>query len=149
MTTTCKEATNVVSHAAISSVSALGKRVPVPPSDIREEVRTCVQGLTRPVVSGIALDETLTVQWPTGLHALMAFLQPDVLVDRLMVEINRIANTPCPGDLRREESLKPTDPFQLTHLIGDAPFKLAIPGGKIYELISDCSSYEPPDSRGN
>jgi hypothetical protein len=43
---------------------------------------------------GIALDEVLTVQWSTGLHALMAFLQPDVLVDRLMVEINRIANTP-------------------------------------------------------
>ena len=25
----------------------------------------------------------------------MAFLQPEVLVDRLMAEINRIANTPC------------------------------------------------------
>jgi hypothetical protein len=47
-------------------------------------------------VGGIALDEALTVQWPTGLHALMAFLQPDVLVDRLMVAINQIANTPCP-----------------------------------------------------
>src|SRR5205823_10754099 len=61
-----------------------------------EKVRNYVQGLTRPVVGGIALDEALTVQWPTGLHALMAFLQPDMLVDRLMVEINRIANTPCP-----------------------------------------------------
>ena len=28
--------------------------------------------------------------------ALMAFLQPDVLVDRLLVAINQIANTPCP-----------------------------------------------------
>jgi hypothetical protein len=71
------------------------KGVPVPPSNIREKVQTYVQGLTRPVVGGIALGEALTVQWPTGLHALMAFLQPDVLVDRLMVEINRIANTPC------------------------------------------------------
>jgi len=26
----------------------------------------------------------------------MAFLQPDVLVERLMAEIDRIANTPCP-----------------------------------------------------
>ena len=26
----------------------------------------------------------------------MAFLQPDVLVDRLMLAINQIANTPCP-----------------------------------------------------
>jgi hypothetical protein len=71
------------------------KGVPIPPSNVREKVRTYVQGLTRPVVGGIALDEALTVQWPTGLHALMAFLQPDVLVDRLMAEINRIANTPC------------------------------------------------------
>jgi hypothetical protein len=47
-------------------------------------------------VSGIGLDEALTVQWPTGLHALMAFLQPDVLVERLMTEIDRIANTPRP-----------------------------------------------------
>jgi hypothetical protein len=72
------------------------KDVPVAPSNLREKVQTYVHGLTRPVVGGIASDETLTVQWPTGLHALMAFLQPDVLVDRLMVEINRIANTPCP-----------------------------------------------------
>jgi hypothetical protein len=26
----------------------------------------------------------------------MAFLQPDVLVERLMTEMDRIANTPCP-----------------------------------------------------
>jgi hypothetical protein len=77
------------------SVAVL-KRVPIPAPDIRQKVQSYVRGLTRPVVGGIALDEALTVQWPTGLHALMAFLQPDVLVDRLMVEINRIANTPCP-----------------------------------------------------
>ena len=79
------------------------KGVPVPPSNIREKVQTYVQGLTRPVVGGIALDEALTVQWPTGLHALMAFLQPDVLVDRLMAEINRIANTPCPLAEREQQ----------------------------------------------
>ena len=39
--------------------------------------------------------EVLTMGWPTELHALMAFLQPEVLVERLMAEINRIANTPC------------------------------------------------------
>jgi hypothetical protein len=72
------------------------KRVPIPPSNIRDKVLSYVQGLTRPVVDGIGLDEALTVQWPTGLHALMAFLQPEMLVDRLMAEINRIANTPCP-----------------------------------------------------
>jgi hypothetical protein len=33
----------------------------------------------------------------------MAFLQPDVLVDRLMVEINRIANTPCPLAEREQQ----------------------------------------------
>jgi hypothetical protein len=79
------------------------KGVPIPPSNVRDKVLTYVQGLTRPVVSGIALDETLTVQWPSGLHALMAFLQPDVLVDRLMVEINRIANTPWPPAEREQQ----------------------------------------------
>jgi Tfp pilus assembly protein PilN len=71
------------------------KGVPIPPSNVREKIQNYVQGLTRPVVGGIALDEALTVQWPTGLHVLMAFLQPEVLVERLMAEINRIANTPC------------------------------------------------------
>jgi hypothetical protein len=87
------------------SVTAL-KRVPIPPSDIREKVRTYVQGLTRPTISGIGVNEALTVQWPTGLHALMAFLQPDVLVDRLMVEVNRIANTPCPLAEREQRIAK-------------------------------------------
>ena len=49
-----------------------------------------------PIIGGIGAGEALTVQWPTGLHALMAFLQPDVLVERLMAEIDRIGNTPCP-----------------------------------------------------
>jgi hypothetical protein len=79
------------------------KGVPIPPSNIRDKVLTYVQGLTWPVVSGIGLDEALTVQWPTGLHALMAFLQPDVLVDRLMAEIDRIANTPFPLAEREQQ----------------------------------------------
>ena len=73
-----------------NQVEAL-KRVPIPPSNVREKVQTYVQGLTRPTISGIGVNEALTVQWPTGLHALMAFLQPDVLVERLMTEIDRIA----------------------------------------------------------
>jgi hypothetical protein len=52
------------------------------------------------------MGEVLSVQWPTGLHALMAFLQPDVLVERLMVEINRIANTPCPLAEREQRITK-------------------------------------------
>jgi hypothetical protein len=51
---------------------------------------------------GIGADDALTVQRPTGLHALMAFLQPDVLVERLMTEIDRIANTPCPLAERKQ-----------------------------------------------
>jgi hypothetical protein len=78
-----------------SQVEAL-KRVPIPSSNIREKVQAYVRGLSRPVVSGIGAGEALRVEWPTGLHALMAFLQPDALVDRLMAEIDRIANTPCP-----------------------------------------------------
>jgi hypothetical protein len=87
------------------SVTAL-KRVPVPPSDIREKVRTYVEGLTRPVIGGICLDEALTVQWPTEPHVLMAFLQPDVLAERLMAEIDRIANTPCPLTEREQRIAK-------------------------------------------
>jgi hypothetical protein len=71
------------------------KRVPILPSDIREKVQACVQGLTRPVIGGIGAGEALRVEWPTELHALLAFLQPDVLVDRLMLAINQIANSPC------------------------------------------------------
>ena len=78
-------------------------RVPVPPPDIREKVRTYVQDMTRPAIGGIGTGEVLSVQWPTGLHALMAFLQPDVLVDRLIAEINRIANTPCPLAEREQQ----------------------------------------------
>jgi hypothetical protein len=78
----------------------------VPASNIRDKVLAYVQGLSRPVVGGIALDEALTVQWPTALHALMAFVQPDVLVDRLMAEIDRIANTPFPLREREQQIAK-------------------------------------------
>src|SRR5262249_37902763 len=87
------------------SVTAL-KCVPVPPPDTQEKVRTYVQGLTRPIVSGIGVNEALTVQWPTELHVLMAFLQPDALVERLMAEINQIANTPCPLAAREQRIAK-------------------------------------------
>jgi hypothetical protein len=82
------------------------KGVPIPPSNIRDKVLTYVQELTRPVVSGIALDETLTVQWPTGLHALLAFVEPDLLAERLLAEINRIANTPFPLAEREQQIAK-------------------------------------------
>ena len=36
----------------------------------------------------------------------MAFLQPDVLVERLMAEIERIANTPCPLAEREQRITK-------------------------------------------
>jgi hypothetical protein len=38
------------------SVTAL-KRVPIPPSDIGGKVRSYVQGLTRPTISGIGVNE--------------------------------------------------------------------------------------------
>jgi hypothetical protein len=86
-----------------NQVEAL-KRVPVPASDIDQKVRTYVKRLPMPSIGGIAAGETLTVQWPSGLHALLAFVEPDVLVDRLMVEINRIANTPYPLAQREQRS---------------------------------------------
>jgi Tfp pilus assembly protein PilN len=85
-----------------NQVEAL-KRVPVPASDIDQKVRTYVERLPMPSIGGIAAGETLTVQWPTGLHVLMAFLQPEALVERLMAEINRIANTPYPLAEREQQ----------------------------------------------
>ena len=57
-----------------------------------------------PTISGIGAGETLNVQWPTGLHALLAFVEPDVLAERLIGEIDRIANTPFPLAQRRGRS---------------------------------------------
>jgi hypothetical protein len=99
-----------------NEVEAL-KRVPVPAPNIREKVRGYVERLPMPSVGGIAAGEGLTVQWPAGLHALMAFLQPDVLVDRLTAEIDRIANTPCPLAEREQwivESEQEIDRLQRT-----------------------------------
>jgi hypothetical protein len=72
------------------------KRVPIPAPNIREKVRAYVERLPLPIIGGIGAGESLTVQWQTGLHALLAFVEPDVLAERLMGEIDRIANTPCP-----------------------------------------------------
>jgi hypothetical protein len=88
-----------------NEVEAL-KRVPVPAPNIREKVQAYVARLQTPSIGGIAAGEALTVQWPQGLHALMAFLQPDVLVDRLTTEIDRIANTPCPLADREQQIAK-------------------------------------------
>src|SRR2546428_243810 len=52
---------------------------------------------------GVDAAEVLTVRWPKELHVLMAFLQPEVLVERLMAEINRIANTPYPLAEREQQ----------------------------------------------
>jgi hypothetical protein len=93
------------------------KRVPVPASDIEQKVRTYVERLPMPIIGGIGVGESLTVQWPSGLHVLMAFLQPDVLVERLMAEIDRIADTPCPLAEREQQIAKleeEIDRFQRT-----------------------------------
>src|SRR5262249_22636536 len=85
-----------------NQVQAL-KRVPIPAPNIQAKVQAYVEQLPMPSIGGIAADEALTVQWPTGLHALMAFLQPDVLVERLMVEIDRLTNTPCALPQREQQ----------------------------------------------
>jgi hypothetical protein len=78
-----------------NEVEAL-KGVPIPAPNIREKVRAYVERLPIPIIGGIGAGESLTVQWPTGLHALMAFLQPEAMVDRLLADVDQIANTPCP-----------------------------------------------------
>jgi hypothetical protein len=78
-------------------------RVPVPASDVEQKIRAYVERLPMPMISGIGAGESLTVQWPTGLHALMAFLQPEALVEKLMAEIDLIANTPYPLAEREQQ----------------------------------------------
>jgi hypothetical protein len=43
----------------------------------------------------------------------MAFLQPDVLVERLMTEIDWIANTPCPLAQREQQIAELEDQIEL------------------------------------
>jgi hypothetical protein len=88
-----------------NQVEAL-KRVPIPAPDIKQKVRTYVERLPMPSISGIAAGEALTMQWQGGLHALLAFVEPDVLAERLMAEIDRIANTPCPLAQREQRIAK-------------------------------------------
>ena len=88
-----------------AQVEAL-KRVPVPASDIERKVRNYVEGLPMPSITGIAAGQALTVQWPTGLHALLAFVKPEVLAERTMAEIDRIANTPYPLAQRQQRIAK-------------------------------------------
>jgi hypothetical protein len=88
-----------------NEVEAL-KRVPVPAPNIREQVRAYVERLPMPSIGGIAAGEALTVQWPAGLHALLAFVEPDVLAERLLAEIDRIANTPYPPAEREQQIAK-------------------------------------------
>jgi len=84
-----------------NKVQAL-RGVPIPAPNIREKVRTYVERLPMPSIHGTAAGERTTVQWPTGLDALMAFLQPEALVEKLMAEVDRIANDPCPLAEREE-----------------------------------------------
>ena len=49
------------------------------------------------------MGEALSVQWPRDLHPLMAFLQPEALVEKLMAEIDLIANTPYPLAEREQQ----------------------------------------------
>jgi hypothetical protein len=86
------------------------KRVPIPAPDIRQKVQSYVLGLTRPIIGGVDAGEVLTMKWPKEeLHVLMAFLQPEVLVERLMAEINRIANTPCALPEREQQIVELED----------------------------------------
>jgi hypothetical protein len=85
-----------------NQVEAL-KRVPIPGADIKEKVRTYVERLPMPSIGGIAAGETLTVQWPTGLHALLAFVEPGVLAERLLAQIDHIGNSPYPLAQREQQ----------------------------------------------
>jgi septal ring factor EnvC (AmiA/AmiB activator) len=72
------------------------RSVPTPSADIEQHVREYVAALARPTISGIATGATLRVSWPDDMIAVLALLLPDEMVDALMQEIERQANTPMP-----------------------------------------------------
>jgi hypothetical protein len=102
-----------------ASVSAL-KRVPVPAADTKAKVQAYVEGLGRPVIGGIGTGETLTVRWPTEWHALVAFLQPELLAERVMMAIDRITNTPCSLPERKQRIAKLEDEIEQMMRIEEA-----------------------------
>jgi hypothetical protein len=104
-------------------------KVPVPSADIEMHVRDYVAGLGRPKVSGIdggALP--LAVVWPDDAVSLFALLMPDKMVEVILAEINRAANTPMPLDQRRKrmaELRRMIDELQRqAFAMGDAPYNL-------------------------
>ena len=55
-----------------------------------------------------------------GLHALLAFVEPDVLAQRLLAEIDRIANTPCPLAQREQQIAELEDEIDRLQRTGEA-----------------------------
>ena len=106
-TTLAKAAPDVVlgiGDAAIRAAQQSASTVPIVAlSTDLVASRSYVERLPMPIIGGIGVGEAITVQWPTGLHALLAFVEPDVLAERLMAEIDRIANTPCPLAEREQQ----------------------------------------------
>ena len=84
--------------AAEKELEAL-RAVPVPGADTRKRVEQYVASLGQPKVLGIGSDR-LEIIWPNNTAALLALLLPDKMVEVLMQEITRQANTPMPIEQR-------------------------------------------------
>jgi hypothetical protein len=55
-----------------------------------------VRSLARPKVSGISAGEKLAVTWPHDMHTMFALLFPSQMVEVIVAEAKRLANTPMP-----------------------------------------------------
>jgi hypothetical protein len=108
-------------RAARDEIVAL-RRAPVPAKDIEQRIADYVHGLAnagRPVVSGVGEGEKLTIVWPQHANVkrarphigfvagradpllMTAYLSPDVLIDKLMAEVEGMAATPLPVAARQ------------------------------------------------
>jgi hypothetical protein len=71
-------------------------------ADIEMRVREYVAALARPKVSGIGTGQQLRVTWLDDMIAVLALLLPDQMVDALLREVERQANTPMPLPERKK-----------------------------------------------
>jgi len=76
------------------------RSVPTPSADIEQRVRAYVASLGRPKLTGIEVGKELRVEWPADGVTLAAFVAADVIVAALLLEVERMANTPLPAPQR-------------------------------------------------
>jgi hypothetical protein len=83
------------------------RAVPVPAPDIQQKIEDYVRSMARPKVSGVGNGEKLDVDWPNNnVVSMMALLHGEAMVEVLMKEVDRTANSPMPPAARQKRITK-------------------------------------------